>query len=400
MAKSTEKNAGDFTWAHEIRWYCKNLDLFHFIFLVVIPVAICFIAPHVALTRNSFLMALILHIVGGMSITVDSLTSHTDTVPGYHRLWAHRSYTAHLVLQYFLAIMGAAQCQWSILWWVQHHRAHHQYTDTDKDPYDARRGLLFSHIGWLVGLSPAEWGKVDVSDLAMDPVVRWQRRYYVIIAILVCVGMPTAIAHFGWNDWRGGLLYGGVGRTIVTHHSTFLVNSIAHAPWAGYRPYSTKWTATNVPLVAILAAGEGSHNFHHAFPRDYRNGIQWIELDWSRAVIELCEKLGIAWDLVITSPDETNKGQRNHIEQAGLATKITMDWKDYVHQADRGRCLICIKDVVYDIADFMTEHPGGAELLQKFVGKDATEGYLGDTHLHSTHADGLLATRSIGVVNR
>lgn len=29
-------------------------------------------------------------------------------------------------------------------------RAHHRYTDTDKDPYSVRKGLLYSHFGWMV----------------------------------------------------------------------------------------------------------------------------------------------------------------------------------------------------------------------------------------------------------
>jgi stearoyl-CoA desaturase (delta-9 desaturase) len=301
-----------FTWADEVRWYHENLDIFHFVFLIGIPIVWCFIAPHVALTRNTFLMALILHVVGGMCITAGEHSrikvylaglsrQYNNPLAGYHRLWAHRSYSAHPALRYFLAILGAAQCQWSIMWWAQHHRAHHRYTDTDKDPYDARRGFFFAHIGWLIGLDSSKWGEVDTSDVARDPVVRWQQRYYGVIAVLACLALPTTIAHFGWNDWKGGVCYGAVGRTIITMQSTFLVNSLAHMPWAGYRPYSHRWTATNVPLVAFLAAGEGNHNFHHAFPRDYRNGIEWFELDWTQTVIWLCMKLGLASDLVTTS---------------------------------------------------------------------------------------------------
>ncbi|KAJ5661141.1 uncharacterized protein N7484_000513 [Penicillium longicatenatum] len=145
--------------------------------------------------RNTLLITVILHITGGFSITA-----------GYHRLWSHRSYRAHPVLRYFLAALGAAQCQWSIMWWVQHHRAHHRYTDTDQDPYDARWGFWFSHIGWLLALNTTKWGKVDVSDLKRDPVVIWQQRYYVILAILGCDVLPTAIAYLGWDDWKAGFL--------------------------------------------------------------------------------------------------------------------------------------------------------------------------------------------------
>ncbi|KAJ5097220.1 stearic acid desaturase [Penicillium angulare] len=123
---------------------------------------------------------------------------------GYHRLWAHRSYRACTILKIFLAVIGASTWQWSIKWWVHHHRAHHQYTDTDKDPYNARRGFLYSHIGWLIGFNPSAWGAVDLSDLESDPVVLFQDKYYIPIALATSLGIPIGIAGYGWSDWLGG----------------------------------------------------------------------------------------------------------------------------------------------------------------------------------------------------
>ena len=69
---------------------------------------------------------------------------------GYHRLWAHRAYNASKPLQYFLAIAGAGAVEGSIKWWSRGHRAHHRYTDTALDPYNAHEGFFFSHIGWML----------------------------------------------------------------------------------------------------------------------------------------------------------------------------------------------------------------------------------------------------------
>ena len=41
---------------------------------------------------------------------------------GYHRLWSHRTYTAHPVLKVFLAIAGGMSMQNSILVWSARHR--------------------------------------------------------------------------------------------------------------------------------------------------------------------------------------------------------------------------------------------------------------------------------------
>ena len=65
--------------------------------------------------------------------------------------------------------------------WALDHRVHHKYSETNADPHDARRGFLFSHIGWLV-LTPhpdveEKRKAVDMSDMEADPIVMWQKRY-------------------------------------------------------------------------------------------------------------------------------------------------------------------------------------------------------------------------------
>lgn len=55
-----------------------------------------------------------------------------------------------------------------------------QFTDTNADPYNSRRGFFFSHIGWLmVKKHPdvVEQGKkVDMSDLKNDPILVFQEK--------------------------------------------------------------------------------------------------------------------------------------------------------------------------------------------------------------------------------
>ena len=69
---------------------------------------------------------------------------------GYHRLWAHRAYYAGNFLKVILAIVSTSAGQGSIRTWCRDHRAHHSYTDTDRDPYSAHKGLFYSHYGWVV----------------------------------------------------------------------------------------------------------------------------------------------------------------------------------------------------------------------------------------------------------
>ncbi|KAF7993328.1 hypothetical protein HCN44_006388 [Aphidius gifuensis] len=52
------------------------------------------------------------------------------------------------------------------------------------------------------------------------------------------------------------------------------------------------------------------------------------------------------------------------------------------------------KNSVYDITDFLNEHPGGPELLMECAGKDMTSDF--DDAGHSSHAMSLLKPLKIG----
>lgn len=83
---------------------------------------------------------LLLFCYSGISITA-----------GYHRLWSHKAYKAHRILQWIFAIGGALALQNSALHWSSDHRRHHRHVDDNlKDPYSAGRGFWYSHIGWML----------------------------------------------------------------------------------------------------------------------------------------------------------------------------------------------------------------------------------------------------------
>ncbi|KAK2834968.1 hypothetical protein FQN49_006736 [Arthroderma sp. PD_2] len=404
MKADTKQNAGDtpskYTWEYELQWYYHNFNWYYFTFLFIVPTCALFLGKDVELRWNTLLMCAVFHYTAGSGISI-----------GYHRLWTHKSFQACTALRYFLAIAGAAQAHRSILEWVTHHRAHHQYTDTDLDPYNARRGFLFTHIGWLVARNPKSWGKVDVSDLMKDPVVVWQSRYYRLLTILFVLILPTSVAHFGWDDWKGGLLYCTVYRTLITSHIVFLVNSLAHSSWAGTQPYSDKHTARNVsPFWALLSGGETNHNFHHTFPTDFRTGLHWSEFDISQWAIRVFEKLGLAWDLTTVSQSEIEQAilrqKKRELgidldgETKSVSSLPSMDWAYFIGQSDLGRRLICIDGVVHDVASFMSDHPGGPDQIQEFVGKDATDAFHSGQHPHSPHAETLLAGMRVAIIQR
>ena len=215
---------------------------------------------------------------------------------GYHRLFSHATYRAHPVLRAIYIVFGAMALQNSVLVWSAGHRAHHRFIDdVDQDPYSARRGLWFSHMGWMIRDYPS--GIPDFSyvrDLERDPLVAWQHRHYLPLAIGLNVGLPALVGVFT-GDIIGTMLLAGLLRLVLSHHLTFLINSAAHA--FGSQPYTTDNSARDNPLIAVLTFGEGYHNYHHQFPHDYRNGVRWWQWDPSKWLIWTTNKLGLAHDL-------------------------------------------------------------------------------------------------------
>jgi stearoyl-CoA desaturase (delta-9 desaturase) len=221
----------------------------------------------------------------GMSITC-----------GYHRLLAHSSYDAHPVLKGLYLLFGAMALQNSALVWSAGHRVHHRFIDDPvRDPYCAKKGFWFSHMGWMLRNYPS--GVADLStvkDLQRDPMVMFQHRHYLLISMLANFGLPMLV---GWwlGDVWGTLLIAGFLRVVVSHHVTFLINSLAHM-W-GSQPYTDRNTARDNAVVALLTYGEGYHNFHHMFAHDYRNGVRWWQWDPSKWFIRSMSWVGLASNL-------------------------------------------------------------------------------------------------------
>jgi stearoyl-CoA desaturase (delta-9 desaturase) len=275
--------------------------------------------------------------------------------------------------------------------------------DTDKDPYNVKKGLFWVHLGWLITLNDKHWGPVDVSDIEDDPVAQWQRRNYYPLMVVVSIIIPPLICYFGWHDFSGGLKYAVAWRLLIGHHATFLVNSLAH--WSGQQPFTTGVSARDNLLLGIFSAGEGHHNFHHRFPSDYRNGLRLPDFDLSKLFIQLCAKLGLAKNLVQTSEREIEQARMlaqgitpKSYEDVNEATVLSvLSWSDYEHLTRTGSCLVSISGRVCDITDFMHSHPGGPATLQDAIGTDVTD--LFNEIDHSPYALSLLSSLQMAVLD-
>lgn len=272
--------------------------------LILLPIVALIAVPWYAMTYGfttaDYVALVVFYILTGVGITM-----------GYHRLWSHKTYKANKIVKYALLVFGTAALQNSVIQWSSDHRKHHKDVDDPiRDPYAATRGFWFSHFGWLLKHSSPDVQEIrGVNDLLKDKALVFQHKHYTIVAILACFGLPALVGFvygflsggtitMAWHSALSFLILAGLLRVILVHHATFCINSLAHT--IGKRPYSTKNTARDSWVTAIVTGGEGYHNYHHAFAGDYRNGIRWFDLDPSKWFIAGLAKIGWTYDLKTT----------------------------------------------------------------------------------------------------
>lgn len=270
--------------------------------------------PYRAITHgfDSFeiIAALICFCYCGISITA-----------GYHRLWSHRTYKAHASVRFIYAIGGAFALQNSILHWSSDHRVHHKHVDNnDIDPYSAKKGFWFSHIGWMLrDYHRNSYNNYDnVRDLQKQKIVMWQHKNYLLLTIITNFGIPIGLGLLHGDVWSSILLI-GVMRLVLSHHTTFFINSLAHI-W-GKQTYTEKNTARDNGVLAFFTFGEGYHNFHHIFENDYRNGIRWFHFDPTKWLIKGCSYLKLAHGLRKTPEDKIAKAKA-HMQLVNSQNKL------------------------------------------------------------------------------
>jgi stearoyl-CoA desaturase (delta-9 desaturase) len=206
----------------------------------------------------------------------------------YHRYFSHRTYKTSRVMQFLLAFLAETSSQRGALWWAAHHRDHHKYSDTERDPHSpVVTGFWHSHVGWLYDHNSAtDWARVK--DFT---------RYPELVALdKLWVLPPTILGLFTWLVWGWeGLIGGFFLSTVLLWHGTFAINSLAHV-W-GKRRYVTEDDSRNNWWLALITLGEGWHNNHHHYMGSTRQGFFWWEIDITYYILKAMSWLGLVWDL-------------------------------------------------------------------------------------------------------
>ncbi len=226
-------------------------------------------------------LQLAFYVLGGLGITAL-----------YHRSWAHNAVRFSRPVEYILASLSTLVIQMPAKQWIVGHIAHHNHTDSDLDPYSIQRGFWWAHCEWIFRGEP-------ISDklptrLESNPVIHWQNRYYWPLTFTFNAAIPVAVSFALDTSLLGGLLLSSLRLTLM-EHTIYSVNSVCH--YWGTQPFTKDVSARNVWWFPF-ALGEQYHNYHHAFPRDYRHGIRAIDFDPTKWFIWSLARCGLAHDLL------------------------------------------------------------------------------------------------------
>lgn len=109
-------------------------------------------------------------------------------------------------------------------------------------------------------------------------------------------------------------------RSIIALNGTWSVNSAAHL--FGTRPFDKTMFPAENWVVSFFSVGEGWHNYHHAFPWDYRASELGSPLNTTGMFLDFLAKWGQVYDRreashnmiknrALRTGDDSHKGKLN-----------------------------------------------------------------------------------------
>ena len=89
------------------------------------------------------------------------------------------------------------------------------------------------------------------------------------------------------------VFYSNFIRIAIVLNLTWCINSFAH--YFGDKPHNKNLKASNNSLLGFLLLGEGWHNYHHSYPKDYR-ASEPNKINFTTNFIDLTKILGLSYN--------------------------------------------------------------------------------------------------------
>ncbi|MBG6118214.1 MULTISPECIES: acyl-CoA desaturase [unclassified Sphingobium] len=228
---------------------------------------------------------------------------------GFHRRLIHRSFDCPKWLERTLVWIGTSVGMSGPLWMIRTHDMR-DWAQRQPDCHDylAHRRSMPRDAFWqlhcrldLKHPPTFEYGEAGKDSFYRFLEATWMAQQIPVAALLFIGG--------GWS-W---VVWGICARVSISVTGHWFVGHLAH------RTGPQSWLvngagvqAHDVPWAAMPTMGEAWHNNHHAFPGSARIGLHPGQSDWGYASIQLLQKLGLAWDIVLP----------HHLDRAEAVTQI------------------------------------------------------------------------------
>ena len=126
----------------------------------------------------------------------------------FHRYLSHKTFQTSRPVQFLFLLIGTMSAQRGPLWWAAHHRNHHRYADTTKDPHSSQHGFWYSHIGWFLNQKNFVIRQEMVKDWLKYPELIWLDRFSLPIVLMTAASIfcfGEALVHYAPQLHTNGL---------------------------------------------------------------------------------------------------------------------------------------------------------------------------------------------------
>ena len=176
---------------------------------------------------------------------------------GFHRIFAHKSYTISRNTSFLMLLAGSLSGMGSSIGWVGQHRWHHAHADNpETDPYYSKFTLWEKTKAWFLYPSNVYFKVSIVRDLISDKQHSFfHKNYYKILFAWVVV--LTVISPYA-------LIYLWAVPNVLTYTALTLVGVFGHN--VGTQPHSQTEQGRDSHILSLFTLGESYQNMHHVNP--------------------------------------------------------------------------------------------------------------------------------------
>ncbi len=231
---------------------------------------------------------------------------------GFHRRLIHGSFQCPLWLEHLLVWIGTAVGMSGPFWMIRTH---------DLRDWAQRRPDCHDYLSHRAPMLIDAWRQIHCRlELANPPTFDLGRigrdRFYCFLErTWMLQQLPIAAGLYLVGGW-GFVVWGVCARVAASVTGHWFVGHLAHrrGPQT-WRVRGAGVQAHDVPWAAIPTMGEAWHNNHHAWPGSARIGLYPGQSDWGFRLIQLLERLGLAWE--VRTPETMDRESALVLADAG-----------------------------------------------------------------------------------